>query len=87
MNLLSVSKLSKMGRDGPLFTDITFGLDEGEKAALIGKNGTGKSTLLNCLAGALAPDSGTVVVNKAAGVSFLPQNPTFDARDTIRAHI
>ncbi len=87
MNLLSVSKLSRMGRETPLFTDITFGLDENEKVALIGKNGTGKSTLLSCVAGLIAPDAGTVVINKAAGVSFLPQNPEFDPDDTIREHV
>jgi ATP-binding cassette subfamily F protein uup len=87
MNLLSVSKLSRMGRETPLFTDITFGLDENEKAALIGKNGTGKSTLLSCIAGTVAPDGGTIVVNKAAGVSYLPQNPIFDPDDTIREHV
>jgi ATP-binding cassette subfamily F protein uup len=87
MNLLSVSKLSKIGREAPLFNDITFGLDEGEKAALIGKNGSGKSTLLNCLTGIVAPDSGTVVINREAGVSFLPQNPLFEPKDTIRDHI
>ncbi len=87
MNLLSVSKLSKMGREAALFDDITFGLDEGEKAALIGKNGSGKSTLLNCIVGVVVPDSGNVVINRDAGVSFLPQNPVFDPKDTIRDHI
>ena len=39
MNLLSIKGLSKIGREAPLFTDVTLGLDEGQKAALIGKNG------------------------------------------------
>ena len=77
MNLLSINNLSKIGREKPLFTGVTFGLQEGEKAALIGRNGTGKSTLLNTIAGVLQPDEGTVVFNKDAGVSFLPQNPEF----------
>lgn len=87
MNLLSISNLSKIGREKPLFTGVTFGIQEGEKAALIGRNGTGKSTLLNTIAGVLQPDEGTVVINKEAGVSFLPQNPVYNPEDTIRGHI
>ena len=87
MNLLSINNLAKIGREKPLFTGVTFGLQDGEKAALIGRNGTGKSTLLNTIAGVLQPDEGTVVLNKEAGVSFLPQNPAFNPEDTIRRHI
>ena len=86
-NILSISNLSKIGREKPLFTGVTFGIQEGEKAALIGRNGTGKSTLLNTIAGVLQPDEGTVVINKEAGVSYLPQNPAFNKDDTIREHI
>lgn len=87
MNLLSINNLTKIGREKPLFTEVSFGIQEGEKAALIGRNGTGKSTLLNTIAGVLQPDEGTVVINKSAGVSFLPQNPVFNSEDTIRQHI
>ena len=87
MNLLSISNLSKIGREKPLFTAVTFGLQEGEKAALIGRNGCGKSTLLNTIAGLLPADEGSVVINKDAGISFLPQNPLYKEEDTIRQHI
>ncbi len=87
MNLLSINNLAKIGREKPLFTGVTFGIQEGEKAALIGRNGTGKSTLLNTIAGVLVPDEGSVVINKEAGVSFLPQNPLYDENDSIRDHI
>ena len=87
MNLLSIKDLTKIGREKPLFTDVTLGLDEGQKAALIGKNGAGKSTLFNCVAGVLAPDKGSVVFNKEAGFSYLAQTPAFDGEDTIRGHI
>ena len=91
MNLLSVNKLAKIGREKPLFTDVTFGLDEGDKAALIGRNGSGKSTLLNTIAGILPPDEGTVVMNRELSpdgtFSYLSQNPEFKPTDTIRAHI
>lgn len=87
MTILSVKDLAKMGRDKPLFSDVTFGLEEGDKAALIGRNGTGKSTMLLCIAGLLAPDNGTAVFNSQAGVSFLPQNPEYNPEHTIREHI
>ncbi len=96
MNILSVSNLSKLGREKPLFTEVTFGLNEGDKAALIGRNGTGKSTLLQTIAGKLTPDEGSVVFNKSLApipnqessvISYLPQNPDFLPDDTIRDHI
>ena len=87
MNLLSIKDLSKIGREAPLFTNVTLGLDEGQKAALIGKNGAGKSTLLNTIAGVIAPDNGSVVFNKDSGFSYLAQTPAFDGEDTIRSHI
>lgn len=87
MNFLSVNNLSKIGREKPLFTNVTFGLDEGDKAAIIGRNGTGKSTLLSTIAGELVPDEGTVVINKSAGVSYLAQNPSYNPEDTIKEHI
>ena len=87
MNILSINNLAKIGREKPLFTGVTFGIQEGEKAALIGRNGTGKSTLLATIAGVLQPDDGTVVINKESGVSYLPQTPAFNPDDTIREHI
>jgi len=87
LNILSINNLAKIGREKPLFTEVTFGIQEGEKAALIGRNGTGKSTLLATIAGVLQPDEGTVVINKEAGVSYLSQTPAFNPDDTIREHI
>ena len=80
MNILSINNISRMGREAPLFSGVTFGMDEGDKAAIIGRNGTGKSTLLSVIAGALNPDDGQVVINKSAGVSYLPQNPASNSR-------
>ena len=91
MNVLSVHNLAKIGREQPLFTEVTFGLDEGEKAALIGKNGCGKSTLLSIIAGKLHSEEGEVVMNKTLAegrtVSYLPQNPEFDPESTILEYI
>lgn len=87
MNILSINNVSKIGREKNLFSGVTFGLNEGDKAALIGRNGTGKSTLLNTIAGVLQPDEGSVVINREAGISFLPQNPIFNENDSIRQTI
>ena len=87
MNILSIKDVSKIGREDVLFSGVTFGLNEGEKAALVGRNGTGKSTLLSTIAGIYQPDEGSIVINKAAGISFLPQNPQFDPEDSINDHI
>ena len=76
-----------MGREAPLFKEVTFGLNEGDKAAIIGRNGTGKSTLLNVIAGVLPADDGQITINKLSGISYLPQNPEFEEKDTIREHI
>ena len=85
MNVLSVHDVARLGREKPLFTGVTFGLNEGEKAALIGKNGGGKSTLLSIIAGNLECDQGEVVIN-GQSVSYLAQTPTFNDEDTILDH-
>ena len=87
MNILSISNISRQGREAALFEGVTFGLEEGDKAAIIGRNGTGKSTLLSVIAGILQSDTGQVVVPRGAGISFLAQSPEFSPGDTIREHI
>ncbi|MCQ2272773.1 MAG: ABC-F family ATP-binding cassette domain-containing protein [Bacteroidales bacterium] len=77
MNYLTVEKLSKSIGEKELFTDITFGLEKGQKTALIARNGSGKSTLLNIIAGYDVPDSGQVVIRNDISVSYLPQMDKF----------
>lgn len=77
MNYLSVEKLTKSFGEKILFEDITFGIEKGQKIALIAKNGTGKSTLLNIIAGIEVPDNGTVTTRNNITVSYLPQMDTF----------
>ena len=77
MNYLSVEKLSKTYGEKLLFEDISFGVERGQKVALIARNGTGKSTLLNIIAGMEEPDSGQVVVRNDIKVSYLPQIENF----------
>jgi len=73
--------------DKTLFTDISFGLDEGQKTALIGVNGCGKSTLLKIIAGLQQPDSGIVSRNRECRINYLKQLPEHNPSDTILDHI
>ncbi len=78
MNLLSVENLSKSYGEKQLFKDLTFGIAQGEKVALVARNGTGKSTLLRILSSKDNADSGRVVFRRDLRISFLDQNPVFD---------
>lgn len=83
MHYLSVDEISKQYGEKPLFRDISFGLDRGDKIALIAKNGAGKSTLLNILANFEEPDSGKVVLREGVRMMLLPQEPDFDDSFTV----
>lgn len=78
MNYLSAESLSKSFNDRWLFKDITFGISQGEKVALVGENGTGKSTLLKILTGQLTSDSGSVSVREGIKLGYLTQQPYVD---------
>lgn len=73
MNYLSAEQISKSFNDKWLFKDISIGISQGEKFALVGNNGVGKSTLLKILTGELATDSGQVVVREGIRVGVLTQ--------------
>lgn len=83
MNYLSVDNLTHHWGDVRLFDNISFGLSEGQKAALIARNGAGKTTLLNILTGKLQPDGGTVVFNDDIRVGYLPQDPYLKSGNTV----
>ncbi len=87
MNLLSVNQLSKSFGDKVLFKNINFGINYGDKVALIAKNGSGKSTLFKILQGIEIPDSGEVVFRKDVRVSFLSQEPVMNDAHTIEQTI
>ena len=83
MNYLSVENLSKHYGEKVLFENISFGLDKGDKIALIANNGTGKSSMLKILTGRDVGDSGTVVLRDGIKVGFLEQEPALDENLTI----
>lgn len=83
MNILSAENISKAFSDSKLFDQLNFGLSQGDKIALVGINGTGKSTLLKILAGLIPPDEGSVSVRNGISVAYLEQAPVFDSQHTV----
>jgi len=77
VNILSTERLGHNFHDRWLFKNLHFGLQKGERVALVGANGAGKSSLLSILAGQLEPMEGIVVKERGARVGFLPQDPGF----------
>lgn len=70
-----------------LFENISFGINEGQKIGFVAKNGTGKTSLLNIIAGNDAPDSGKVVFRKGLKIAYLPQEPDLDPGLTVEQTI
>lgn len=83
MNYLLIENLSKSYGEKELFSNITFGIDEGSKVALIARNGAGKSSLLNIIAGKDLPDEGGITFRKDIRWSYLPQNPLINEESTV----
>lgn len=83
MNYLSVENLSKSFGERKLFQNISFGIDQGQKIALVGINGAGKSTLMKIIMGIEVPDSGAVAINQQIKVSYVHQNPVFSGDLTV----
>ena len=90
MNFLSVEQLTKSYGERILFSDLSFGIEQGQKAAIVAKNGAGKSTLLRCLLGFEPADSGTVTFRKELRIAFMEQtedlNPELSVLDAVLDH-
>ncbi|WP_312138168.1 ABC-F family ATP-binding cassette domain-containing protein [Sphingobacterium sp.] len=87
MSILSTEQVSHSYNDKWLFTDLHFALQKGDRVALVGINGTGKSTLLKILAETVIPNKGRVVKEKGLRVGYLPQDPDFSDLKTINDFI
>lgn len=83
MNYLSVENLSKAFSDKLLFENLSFGIEKGDKTALIAANGTGKSTMMRILVGKEEADGGKIAFNEGVRVGYLEQLPQFDPNLTI----
>lgn len=86
-NYLSIENISKSYGEKTLFSELSFGIGQGQKIALIANNGTGKTTLLNIIAGLDTPDDGDVVFRRDIRVGYLPQEPDFEGAITVADYI
>lgn len=84
MNYLSAELVAKTFNDNWLFKEISLGISQGEKFALVGNNGVGKSTLLKILTGEIQPDQGKVSVRQGIRLGFLTQQPSVDAQLSVK---
>lgn len=75
ISYLQIENLTKSHGDRMIFADVTFGINQGDKIALIAKNGTGKTTLLRCLAGTESADSGKITPRSGLKTGILEQTP------------
>ncbi len=83
MTIISLEDIGMSYGPRCLFEGVTFGLDDGDKVGLIGLNGSGKSTLLRIIAGRERPQKGRAIIANERVVAYLPQNPPFDADQTV----
>ncbi|MBX7051992.1 MAG: ABC-F family ATP-binding cassette domain-containing protein [Flavobacteriales bacterium] len=87
MNYLSVENLTKSFGINNLFENLTFGIEKGQKIALVARNGAGKTSLFRILAGLDTPDSGTVTYNREVRLGFLSQEQELDNSKSILDNI
>lgn len=83
MNYLSVENITKSFGDRIIFEDLVFGIDQGQKVAIVAKNGTGKTTLLRCLTGLDTVDSGRIVFRNDIRIAFMEQSEGMNGNHTI----
>ena len=85
--ILSVQNITKSFDDNTILDNVSFNLEDNDKAALIGINGAGKTTLINVIMGALEPDSGIVSLSKDTTVGYLAQEETVDSDNDILSEL
>lgn len=83
MNVLNVSNLAKSYPNKEIFSGLSFNLEKGDKAGLVGVNGAGKSTLFNILTDKISPDDGKIFIPQDVKLGYLEQILTIDSDVTI----
>ena len=86
-NLVNFDRVSKAYGERPLLDDVSLGVGEAERIAVVGRNGAGKSTLLALIAGLVTPDSGRVTVNSGVHVGAVSQAEGFDPQMTVAEYV
>jgi ATP-binding cassette subfamily F protein uup len=87
MHYLSAEGIGKSYGVKPLFSDLSFHIEEGDKTAFVARNGAGKSTLLKILAGREVPDEGKLWVHKDVNTAYLEQESAIDENQTVLDNI
>ena len=87
MHYVSAEGLGKSYGIQPLFSGISFNIEEGDKIAIVARNGTGKSTLLKILAGKETPDEGKLWISKDVDVVLFEQEPDLIEEKTVAENI
>ncbi len=87
MNYLTVENISKSYGERVLFNDISFGINKDQKIAFVAKNGSGKTSILNIIAGLDTSDTGQIISRKGISIAYLAQNMDLDPALTIEETI
>ena len=87
VSYIQIENLSKSFGDRVLFSDVTFGIYQGDKIGIIATNGSGKTTFLNIIAGKEDYDTGNIVERNDLKIGYLPQNPAFNPEMTVMDYI
>ncbi len=81
--ILSCQNISKAFAEKPVLSNVSFHIEDYDKAALVGINGAGKTTLLRIIVGELSPDQGIVTLAKGKNLGYLAQNQDVNSENTI----
>lgn len=81
--ILSCQNIKKVFAENTVLSDISFHIEDNEKAAIVGINGAGKTTLLRIIVGELAPDEGQVILARGKTLGYLAQNAGLNSENTI----
>lgn len=86
MNIINIEHISKTWGGKTVFRDASFGIQQGDKIGIVGRNGTGKTTLLRLVAGKETVDAGQIVTQNGIRIAYLPQMPQFQLGATVSSY-